>query len=184
MKITLITKVSLINGLILSLLTLSEFLGMIKFEMIVSYQWHKIFHIIGVVIFMGNMLVGPVWFLYAFYSKDRALLLFANKLMQVTDLYLTVPGIALTVLNGLFLASAFGGSANLPWLLYSVILLFIMWGFSIPLIYIQEKLYSAIALEPENRGKINSLLIKWSICGTVVMIPPSIIFYLMIVKNI
>ncbi|MDP2303393.1 MAG: DUF2269 family protein [Ignavibacteria bacterium] len=179
-----ITKISILNGLILLLLTLSEFLGFVKFNLLFSYQWHKILHILGIILFMGNMIVGPFWFLFAYYSKDKTLLKFANRLLQLTDLYLTIPGVALTVLNGLFLASVFGGTKIVPWLFYSIILLFVMWALSIPLIYLQEKMYSTIDNEPDNDTKINKLLIRWGILGTIVMIPPTIIFYLMVVKSI
>lgn len=179
-----ITKVSILNGLALLFLTLSEFSGALKFGLLLSYQWHKILHILGVVLFMGNMIVGPVWFLFAYYSGDRSLLKFANRLLQLTDLYLTVPGVALTVLNGLCLASVYGGTKQQPWLFYSTILLFVMWALSIPLIYLQEKMYSAIDNEPDNTTKLNKLLVGWGILGTVVMIPPTIIFYLMVVKSI
>ncbi len=184
MKLTKITKVSIINGLILSFLTLCEFLGLFKFNLVFSYQWHKILHIFGVIIFMGNMIVGPVWFLFAYYSKDKALLKFANRLLQLTDLYLTIPGVALTIINGLFLASVFGGTKNVPWLFYSIILLFVMWALSIPLIYFQEKMYVAIENETENDAELNKLLIRWGIIGTIVMIPPTLVFYLMVVKSV
>lgn len=184
MKLRKVTKISIINGLLLLLLTLSEFLGILKFPLLLSYEWHKILHITGVVLFMGNMIVGPIWFSYAYYSNSKELLKFAGKLLELTDMYLTIPGIALTVLNGLFLASVFGGTWNQPWLFYSIVLLLIMWFLSIPIIYLQEKLYSVIDNDPENKGKINKLIYAWGITGTIVMIPPSIMFYLMVVKII
>jgi uncharacterized membrane protein len=178
-----ITKISILNGLILLCLTLSEFFGLIKFDLILPYHWHKILHIIGVVLFMGNMIVGPIWFMYAYFSKDKTLLKFAGKLLELTDIYLTVPGIALTVLNGLYLASVYGGTKHQSWLFYSIILLFVMWALSIPLIYLQEKMYQSLDKDFDIK-LINTLLIRWGILGTFVMIPPFVIFYLMIVKTI
>ena len=177
------TKVSILNGLILLGLTLSEFFGLIKFDLFLPYHWHKILHIIGVILFMGNMIVGPIWFMYAYFSKDKALLKFAGKLLELTDIYLTVPGVALTVLNGLFLASVYGGTKHQPWLFYSIILLFVMWALSIPLIYLQEKMYQSLDKEVDIKI-IDTLLIRWGILGTIVMIPPSVMFYLMIVKAV
>jgi len=74
---------------------------------------------------MGNMVVGPIWFIYAYFSKDKTLLKFAGRLLELTDIYHTIPGIALTVLNGLYLASIYGGTKNQPWLFNSMILLFV-----------------------------------------------------------
>ncbi len=178
------SKIALLNGLILSLLTILALQGIVGFDMVFSYHWHKILHITGVVLFMGNTIVGPFWFLFAYYSKDLHLLKFAVRLLQLTDLYLTIPGIALTVINGLYLASALGGIKNQDWLYYSTLLLFAMWVLSVPLIWLQEKLYDTISKEPENTDKMNRLLIWWGILGTLIMIPPAIIFYWMIVKAV
>lgn len=166
------------------LITLADFTGIVHFELLLSYQWHKLLHILGVVIFMGNMIVGPVWFSYAFYSKDAQILKFAAKLLQQTDLYLTIPGVALTVLNGLCLAAVYGGSQSQPWLLHSIYLILTMWMLSVPLVFLQEKLFLTIETEAQNEAKINRLLIQWSILGSLVMIPPSIIFYWMVVKPV
>jgi len=183
MKLSKLAVTSLLNGLILSLLTLAEYWGILKFSPVFSYQWHKILHIFGVVLFMGNMIVGPVWFLFAFYSRDKALLKFAGRLLYLTDLYLTIPGIALAVINGLFLASAIGGSNNQPWLFYSIVLMIVMWVLSVPLIFLQEKMYNAIADDPIGEQNIQGLMTQWGILGTLVSIPPVIVFYLMVAKD-
>lgn len=179
-----ISWISIINGLFLIFLTLSEINHWVTFPLIFSYQTHKFLHILGVILFMGNMIVGPIWFSFAYFSKDEKLLSYANKLLQVTDLGLTIPGVFLTVINGLFLASSFGGTQNLPWLQKSIISLFVMWILSIPLIYLQEKLYVTMDNEPGNRQKLNTLLFYWSILGTFVMLPPTYVFYLMVFKPV
>ncbi|MFN0215061.1 MAG: DUF2269 family protein [Saprospiraceae bacterium] len=184
MKWSIAARIALLNGLFLAILTLFEFFGVLQFKLLFSYQWHKLLHLLGVILFMGNLIVGPVWFLFAFYSKDKGLLKFAGRLLYLTDLYLTVPGVALAVVNGLFLASVFGGTRRQPWLFYSVVLMIIMWILSIPLVYLQERLYQSIEKEPDNGLKINQLIIQWGILGTLVSIPPILIFYLMIVKSL
>lgn len=181
---TTAAKISIINGLILVLLTVLAMSGIVRFDLILSYQWHKILHIAGVVIFMGNMITGPCWYSFAYYSKDIHLLKFANRALQLTDIYLTVPGITLTVINGLFLASVYGDISSQRWLYYSTLLLLVMWALSIPVIWLQEKMYQTIANEPENTQKISRLLTWWGILGTLVTIPPTIIFYWMVVKAV
>lgn len=180
MGISKYTWISICNGLILLLLTISEFSGWLKFGLLFSYQWHKVLHLAGVVMMMGNMITSAVWFSYAYYSPDKTLLKFAVRLLQITDVYLTLPGVALAVLNGLVLASAFGGTRQLPWLFYSVILLLVMWALSIPVLYIQEKIYKAV-----DKGlDVNKLIVQWGIWGTLVMVPPVIIFYWMVIKSV
>lgn len=182
MKLSKFNRIALFNGLLLLALTLSEFTGLLSFPLILSYQWHKILHLIGVMLFMGNMIVGPVWFSYAYYSGNPVLLRFAARLLGLTDVYLTIPGIALTIINGLFLATALGGSRLLPWLYWSIILLLLMWAISIPVIFIQEKMYREIDAEKPNEERLKRLLNQWAVWGTLVTIPPSIIFYLMVAK--
>lgn len=183
MKLSNTARIALFNGLVLMVLSLAEFLGFLRFQLLFSYQWHKLLHLLGVVLFMGNMIVGPVWFLFAYYSKDQVLLRFAVRLLYLTDLYLTIPGIALAVLNGLCLASVFGGTQNLPWLYYSMLLMFLMWALSIPLVFLQEKMFAAIQMDPMEEQNTKHLMNLWGILGTLVTIPPSIIFYLMVVKG-
>ncbi len=184
MKLTLSAKIALLNGLLLIFLTLSEFLGFIKFPLLLSYNWHKLLHLTGVIIFMGNMIVGPIWFSYAYYKKETDLLRFACNLLQLTDTYLTVPGMALTVINGLFLASAYGGTKNQPWLFYSFLTLLGLWALSVPLIYIQEKLYHAINETPQNITETDKWLFRWSVLGSIISVPPVLIFYWMVAKAV
>ncbi len=184
MKLNKIAAFSILNGLILMCLTLAEFLGLMKFEPVLSLQWHKVLHIAGVILFIGNMTVGPVWFMFAYYSRDKALLRFACRLLELTDLLITMPGLALTVLNGLCLASVLGGSRSQPWLFQSDMLLFLMWGLSFPLIFLQNRLFRAVEQDGTSDRKIDLLIIYWGILGTIVMIPPLIIFYLMVVKAV
>jgi len=133
---------------------------------------------------MVNMIVGPVWFLYAYNSKNKEVLKFADKLLQLTDLSITIPGLDLAVINGLFLASALGGSSNQPWLQYSIYLMIITFLLTYLLLLIQEKIYNIIDTEPSNRDKLQKWIVRWSLWGVIVMIPPTVIFYLMIIKGL
>lgn len=178
------TIISLVNGFALLGLTGAEYTGILSFEMPFSYAWHKLLHVSGVVMCVGNMIAGPVWFSYAYYSKDLKLLKFAGKLLQITDLWITIPGMTITVINGLYLSSVYGGTKNQPWLHYSIVLLILMWIITLPLIYLQEKMYRLIDENPVDQKKIDKHIIVWSITGVAVMIPVCIIFYLMVFKTV
>ncbi|MFN5236192.1 MAG: hypothetical protein ACK5FV_03380, partial [Bacteroidota bacterium] len=71
-----------------------------------------------------------------------------------------------------------------PWLFQSDMLLFLMWGLSFPLIFLQNRLFRAVEQDGTPDRKIDLLIIYWGILGTIVMIPPLVIFYLMIVKAV
>ena len=175
---------SIINGILLMALVLLEYNGIISFSLPFSYNWMKIIHIFAVILFMGNMIIGPVWFFLAFYANDTKLLQFSDKLLNLTDMIFTIPGLDIAVITGLFLASAHGGSAQQPWLTRSVYMLILLWVFSQPLVFIQQKISKIIASAPENQQAIQKWLIHWSIWGKVAIGPPAYIFYMMVMKHV
>ncbi|MCC6274891.1 MAG: DUF2269 family protein [Leptospiraceae bacterium] len=175
--------ISIGNGILLIAVFVLALSDTIRFPLIFSYTWHKILHILGTVLFFGNMVSGPVWVSYAFFSKDPKIIDFSFKLLRITDVSLTITGLDLLILNGLCLSSVFGGLKAQAWIYHSVILMFVMWGLSIPVIFIQEKLYQAHEEGGNSSPQFKKYLVLWSIFGTLVTIPPSIIFYLMIAKT-
>lgn len=40
-------------------------LGILGHPLILNYQWHKLLHILGAVLFLGNIIVAAVWMLMA-----------------------------------------------------------------------------------------------------------------------
>ena len=110
------------------LLVFLEHLQIVEFPLIFSYQWHKILHIFGISLFMVNMIIGPIWFMFAYYSRNTEIIRFADRLLRYTDMAITIPSLDIAVLNGLYLASVFGGTSNQLWLQHSIYLLILMWA--------------------------------------------------------
>jgi hypothetical protein len=79
---------------------------------IYSRDWHKLLHIGGAVLFMGNILVTAAWMVLAENTKKPAIVHFAAKSVMQADLLFTIPGVLLIFINGLKLASAYGGGAG------------------------------------------------------------------------
>jgi uncharacterized membrane protein len=180
---TTASKISLLNGLLLILTALSEFFGWVKFDLQPNmYQATKFLHLFGVAIFVGNMTVGPAWFYLAVQKKDLEFLKYANKTLQITDILFTIPGIALTVISGLFLASSYGGTPKQAWIFYAVFLLIFMYLLSVPLVILQEKIYQSAEKTPLDWEKVHKLALQWGLYGTIVMAAPFFIFYLMVFK--
>jgi len=151
-------------------------------EPILSYNVHKVLHIVGVVIFMGNMIAGPVWLAMAWFAGDAKLMAFAARTLGQADLALTVPGVQLTLWNGIFLASVHGGVMKAPWLREAMILLI---GTSIVsttlVLYCQEK-FIHVAQGDDTKQTLKWLLI-WSFWGTLVGGPFSLVAWLMVNKQ-
>lgn len=174
---------SLLNGLALMALLGLVWHDQISLMPIFPYPWHKLLHLLGVVMFAGNLIVGPIWVIVAFYSQDIHLLKYALKLLVITDLVLTLPGLDLTVLNGLWMASALGGLPAQPWLALTAKLLVAMWLLSLPVLVIQEKLSHVVQHSDSMNAEIKTRFYQWGLWGSLVSLPPLLIFGLMVLKH-
>ena len=83
---------------------------------------HRLLHILGAVLFLGNVVAGALWLGFADASGSRAALRFATRMINVADLVITGPAALLLFLNGAALVPAWGGLSLQPWLARSVAL--------------------------------------------------------------
>jgi uncharacterized membrane protein len=145
------------------------------------YAWHKFLHVAGVVMFMGNLIAGPLWLWFAWFEDEGRHFPFAARMLAAADVYLTTPGVQLTGWNGLFLAVTFGGVRANPWLVQALVLLVISSLFSILFVLPpQERLVEAA--QEGDRQLAWKLLVRWSVVGMVVMLPFTLIAWLMVAK--
>src|SRR5215218_2458828 len=94
-------------------ITLLNILGHPQF---LPYPWHKLLHIVGAVLFMGNIIVTAVWLVLAEQTKDARTLHFAAKTVNWADVFFTAPGILLLLVNGQILAQAAWGGLRASWI--------------------------------------------------------------------
>ena len=181
---TVATKIALLNSLVLVALVLSAMAGWIHFPLIGSYQFSKIIHLTGFVLFFGNMIAGPVWLLVAWYAGDMHLIRYGFRLLRLTDLWLTIPGIDLMVLSGLSLASLYGGVTTQAWLQNSMLALLTMWVLALPVIYYQEKIYRQLARGETTAPDLEKNINRWGIWGTFVLAPAVLVLYYMVFKPV
>jgi uncharacterized membrane protein len=146
------------------------------------YVWHKMLHVTGVVMFMGNLIAGPLWLWFAWYEDDGRHFAFAARMLAAADIYLTTPGVQLTGWNGLFLAVTFGGVQANPWLVQAMVLLVLTSVFSVLFVLPpQERLVEAA--QTDDRERAWRMLVRWSIVGMVVMLPFTLVAWLMVAKS-
>ena len=79
--------------------------------------WHRLLHVFGAVMFLGNVATGALWFTLATLTRSCRVLSFAIRVVNLADLVFTAPGALLLVVNGAVLAPTWGGVAHSPWLL-------------------------------------------------------------------
>jgi uncharacterized membrane protein len=151
-------------------------------SLVLPYEWHKVLHLTGVIVFFGNMVVGPLWVAFAWPAADRSHLGFALRTLLAADIWLTTPGVQLTVWNGLFLAGSMGGVRVHPWLAQSLVLVVITALLSVAAVLpAQERL--ARAAETNDEAALRAAIWRWALWGSLVMLPPSLIFFLMVSKR-
>ena len=152
-----------------------------------SYQWHKLLHIFGAVIFVGNIIVTAVWMVMAEQSKDKATLYFASKAVNWADVFFTAPGVLLTLANGQILATAAWGGLSTSWIAVAFglfILSGLVWvGF---LLRYQNCLIQ-LAVRPAVSGEplpetFFQVLHRWYIAGIVATLLPLVSMMLMVFK--
>jgi uncharacterized membrane protein len=147
-----------------------------------GHAWHKVLHLTGVILFFGNMVVGPFWLAMAWATGDRAAFAFAVRTLVAADIWLTMPGVQLTVWNGVALAATFGGVRVQPWLVEALVLVVLTSALAVAVVLpAQEAL--ARSCERDDRVAVVHSLWRWSVWGVVVSVPPSVVVYLMVTKQ-
>ncbi len=148
-------------------------------------QWHKLIHILGAVLFIGNIVVTAVWMILAVRTGRATVVHFAAKAVNQADLLFTIPGVLLIFLNGLVLAPVFGGGNILgaSWVVAALILLVlsgIVWAG-----FLLRYQYQLVELSASGEQLSNEFLIafrNWGIWGGVATILPLISLILMVFK--
>ncbi|MBC7841620.1 MAG: DUF2269 domain-containing protein [Gemmatimonadaceae bacterium] len=88
-----------------------------------SLDTYKVVHLLGVILLVGNVTATSVWKVFADRTNNPQVVAFAQRLVTVTDWFLTVPGIVLILIGG-FGSAASAGIApfKAPWLQISELL--------------------------------------------------------------
>jgi uncharacterized membrane protein len=145
------------------------------------YLIFKLVHIIGVVLFLGNITVGVFWKTYADRSGNSAIMANTMDGIIAADRVFTIPGIVILVIGG-FGAAIVGHVPVLStgWLLWGFVA-FILAGLAFgPLSNAQRRI--AVAAHAGNLQEYEELSKGWNLWGTIALILPAIAFVLMILK--
>jgi uncharacterized membrane protein len=175
---------SLANTLFLVVFIALAYTNVIDFTPILPYKWHRLLHILGAMLFLGNVIVGPIWVTMAIQSKSNEQLKLAFRMLIITDTFITLPTMALIVINGLFMSSTYGNFSEQPeWLIHSLYSLFLLWLLVIPILFIQDKMNKLISCNQSNSVKFKRLSIWWILVGCISFLPLASIFYWMVMKE-
>jgi uncharacterized membrane protein len=146
------------------------------------YAVHKLLHIVGVVVFMGNLIAGPVWLFFAYAEDDPRHFRWAARMLSAADIWLTTPGVQLTLWNGLFLAAQLGGVRQQPWIAESVAWVVVASVLSVLVVLPWQERVVERAGNGDHEGAWRAL-IGWSVSGTLLMLPFSLVAWMMVSKT-
>lgn len=144
----------------------------------------KLLHIMGVVLFLGNIIVSAVWRMRAQKSEDKAIHTFSLRLIQRTDMMFTLPGVLLIVITGHMMAPQYGGIGTQGWIYHSYALLLLsalIWVAALlPIQRKQIRLITEAHAVKEAGIRYQTLHRWWAILGGLATLLPLIALYLMI----
>ena len=145
-----------------------------------------VLHIVGVVIFLGNIIVTAVWKVLADRTRNPAVVGYAQRLVTVTDIAFTATGAGLIAVSGQMMADRFGGVGGPGWLTLGFALFIasgVIWITTlIPIQVMQSRLarrFSADGAIPDRYWRLATL---WYVLGAIAIVLPVINIYLMVVK--
>lgn len=151
------------------------------------YTWLKFAHLVGVVLFVGNIVTAALWKTRADRSNDLATVAFAQRMVALADWAFTLPGAILVLVGGYAMA------AIRPWPLHGI--RWLEWGqglfwlsvliWLLVLIPTQRRLVAvseagrkAGSLPPE----FARLSQRWAMWGGIATLLPIIVLFLMVTK--
>jgi len=147
----------------------------------------RLLHILGVVVFVGNIITAALWKARADASGDLHAIAYAQRGIMFADYIFTLPGAALILVTGLWLADLSGRNIfQTGWLFTALILLVItvlIWLFE--LVPVQRR-QMRMADEAIRAGQLDPLFkqltLRWTIFGLLAMLLPLVNVYLMVFK--
>lgn len=150
--------------------------------------WFKLFHIVCVIAFLGNIATGLFWHAHAARSRDPLLLAFAMEGIIRSDRLFTVPGVLGIVLTGVATAI----HRHLPilgtgWILWTIVL-FSASGlvFAVRVAPLQRQLL-ALAQAGVRSGafeypRYHMLTRRWEAWGALALVTPLVGLVFMVLK--
>lgn len=151
-----------------------------------SYSAFKVVHLLGVVLFLGNIIVTAMWKALADQTKDARIIAFAQRLVTRTDWVFTLGGVLLLLIGAYGMVLVGGLDLRQSWLMWGQGLLGasgVVWvAVLIPVQSAQAKLARGFAAGGEIPKRYWELNRRWLIWGTVATVLPLANLYVMIFK--
>jgi len=147
----------------------------------------KLLHLLGVILFVGNILTAALWKTRADASGDLRAIAYAQRGVMFADYVFTLPGVALILITGFWMASVSGRNIlQTGWLFTALILLIVtvlIWLFEL---FPGQRQLIRLADEAVRTGQLDPLFkgvtLRWTIFGILATLLPLVNVYLMVFK--
>ena len=152
-----------------------------------SHNTWVAFHVLGVVVFIGNLVVTAVWKTLADRTRQATVIAFAQRLVTVTDIAFTGTGAALIALSGFVLADDWGGVTGPGWLTLGFSLFAasgVIWlVVLIPTQLAQARLVRGLTAGADVPARYWRLATRWYVFGALATALPVANIFIMALKN-
>lgn len=152
-----------------------------------SYLWLKTVHLLGVVLFLGNIIVTGWWKVMADKTRNPQVIAFAQQQVTLTDYVFTAGGAFLLLIAGMANVHMHGLSMSAKWLHWGMAMFVasgIIWALIlIPTQMRQAKLAKAFAIHGHIPDTYWQLCRRWNFWGALAVILPLINLYWMTFKS-
>ena len=153
-----------------------------------GYLIWKLVHVLGVVLFVGNITTGILWKVQADRTRNAALIAHACAGLTRSDRFFTMPGVLLIVIAGIVAAI----TGHLPilgtgWIFWSIVLLTISGlAFMLRVAPLQRRMH-ALSTAGAQDGQLDwpayeAATQSWNVWGMVALIAPLVAVALMVLK--
>jgi uncharacterized membrane protein len=153
-----------------------------------SYLVWKLIHVLGVILFVGNITTGILWKVHADRTRNPALIAHACAGLTRSDRFFTMPGVLLIVIAGIVA----GITGNFPilgtgWIFWSIVLLAISgFAFMLRVAPLQRRLH-ALATAGAKNGQLDwpayeAATRSWNVWGMIALLAPLLAVVLMVLK--
>jgi uncharacterized membrane protein len=153
-----------------------------------SYLVWKLVHVLGVILFVGNITTGILWKVQADRTRNPELIAHACAGLTRSDRFFTMPGVLLLVLAGILAAI----SGNFPilgtgWIFWSIVLITISGlAFMLRVAPLQRRMH-ALAAAGTTDAEVDwpayeAATRSWNIWGMIALLAPLVAVALMVLK--
>jgi len=157
-------------------------LSVLHYPKLLPMNVYLFLHILGAVMFIGNVAVTGIWMFFAEQTKDKKIITFAVRMVNWADVFFTGPGVILLFLNGLLMAPYCDECKQgllTHWILVGLGLFAVSGVLWAALLVYQNTLMRSLDDDP---SRFYKTLHRWYLVGAINTIIPLIILVVMTVK--